>query len=344
MTSYRLTTNGLYRSYRNNLGKNNSRLKETMTTVQTGRQFNTYAEDPAAASEAWRLRRSYWRTGDQIDNSNYLSSKFQSAYNAMDSIVDGDSEVPGLDGIYSAVTGISDSAGSSRTALGKELIQKAENMVAVLNSKYGDDFIFAGADGAKAPFEWQGSRLLYRGVDVNAAETDPEYAKLDKMAREATYVDIGLGMELDANGQIKPNTAFNSAISGLKFLGYGKDNNLAVTMHELGEIFSRCDVTDGSYTTAGDEERASELLDQLHDQIRYSQNQHVQLSSDAKFLHTNLSELEEIKSELNEQIVEVEEKDMGEAITEMSWAQYCYNAALRIGTNLLSQSLIDYMN
>ena len=32
-----------------------------------------------------------------------------------------------------------------------------------------------------------------------------------------------------------------------------------------------------------------------------------------------------------------------EAITNMVWAQYCYNAALKIGTNILSESLIDYM-
>ena len=29
---------------------------------------------------------------------------------------------------------------------------------------------------------------------------------------------------------------------------------------------------------------------------------------------------------------------------EMYWAQYCYQASLRIGTDLLSQSLFDYMN
>ena len=35
---------------------------------------------------------------------------------------------------------------------------------------------------------------------------------------------------------------------------------------------------------------------------------------------------------------------MADAITGLSWQQYCYNAALKIGNQLLSQSLIDYMN
>jgi flagellar hook-associated protein 3 FlgL len=70
MSTFRITTNGMFRNYRTNLSKNNKRLNDTMTTVQTERKFNTYAEDPAAASKAFRLRRSYWLTEDQIDNNN----------------------------------------------------------------------------------------------------------------------------------------------------------------------------------------------------------------------------------------------------------------------------------
>ena len=49
-------------------------------------------------------------------------------------------------------------------------------------------------------------------------------------------------------------------------------------------------------------------------------------------------------NELNEQILEIEQVDMADAITEFSWAQYCYNAALKVGNSILSQSLIDYMS
>ena len=45
----------------------------------------------------------------------------------------------------------------------------------------------------------------------------------------------------------------------------------------------------------------------------------------------------------NAQILDVMQVDLAEAITNFSWQQYCYNAALKIGNQLLSQSLIDYM-
>ena len=352
-STYRITTNGLYRNYRTNLTKNNKKLNDAMTTVQTSRKFNTYAEDPATASKAWRLRRSYWLNGDQIDNNNYLISKYESAHNAMGAIVDGDvgngEYGLGLEGILSAIEGANGAAGSARAALGKQLVQTSENMVSMMNSKYGDDFIFAGADGDNIPFAWDTAddgtaRLLYRGVDVNSKEGTEEYAKLQKMANETNYVDIGLGMKEDDNGKIVTGSAFNGAISGLNFLGYGEDENLAVVVRELGEIYSRTDPETGNYTQAGDAERAEELLNKVHETIRYSQGQHVQLNADAKYLNTNLKQLQQTKDELDNQIVDAEDKDMAEASTEMTWAQYCYNAALRIGTNILSQSLIDYMS
>ncbi len=412
LSSYRITTNGVFRNYRTNLSKNNKRLSDTMTDVQTQRTFNTYAEDPAAASKAFRLRRNYWLTNDQIDTNNYLISKYESAYTAMGAVVDGDVDHPGLDGIIASIEGVSGSAGASRTALGRELIATSESIVSMMNSKYADDFIFAGADGGNLPFAWDTDSksepiLRYRGIDVSTPRTEyrsadfrfplktlqgsavltkdeyktatgkeisdadytnyqamytryndaktayeaanPGYTfedavKLNDMAEETTYVDIGLGMQEDASGNIVRGSAFNSSVSGLSFLGYGEDKNLAVIVREIGEIFSRADPETGDYESETDKKRADELLTKLHDAVRYSQGQHVQLSADAKYLRTNLEQLKTNKDELNTQIMDTESMDAAEAITEMSWAQYCYNAALRIGTNILSNSLIDYMS
>ncbi len=366
----------MFRNYRGNLNKNGIRLNDTMINVQTQRKFNTYAEDPAAASNAWRMRRSYWRTNDQIDNTNHIISKYESAWTAMHSIVDGDSEHPGLDGLLASIEGISGTAGAGRVALGRELIATSENIVSVINSKYGDDFIFSGADGEDIPFRWENNKLYYRGVDVATPKTDyrtsdfinadgsfnqtkydeakaayeentfydfDDALKLSDMAHEATYVDIGLGMKEDEKGNIVTDSAFDSALSGLNMLGYGKDENLALIVRELGTIFSRADPDTGEYKSSSDRDRADHLLNALHDSIRDAQGQHVQLDARAKYLKTNLEQLKTNKNELNEQIMETESMDPAEAITEMTWAQYCYNAALRIGTQILSQSLIDYM-
>ena len=347
--AFRITTNGLMRSYRTSLGKINGKVYDTMERVQTTRNFSTSAEDPAAASKAFQLRRSFWRAQDHIDNSNYLLNKIQMGWSATDAIVDGDGSTPSLDGIRSSLSAISDTTATGRPLLGKELVEKSEAIVMCMNVRYNEEFVFAGIDGMNVPFSWgENGELLYRGVDVSAAEGTEDYEKLQKMATETGYVDVGLGLEEDENGDIVDSSAFNSAISGIGFLGYGLDEdgeskNLAVLMNELGNILMDCDRDTGDYADAGDKERANALVGKLLDSIGRVQEQHVSLSSQSEYLQVNLKHLEETQYTLNTEISELEQMDPALAVTEMYWTQYCYQAALKIGNDLVSQTLFDYL-
>ena len=468
--SFRITTNGMFHSYRGNLSRANRNLFNTMLQVQTERKFNSYAEDPAAANRAFQMRRSYWNTGNQIDNTNYLLSKFQTGWDALGSIVDGDTEHPGLDGILTSLRGITGTAGAGRSILGQTLMSTAEAIVGAMNVRYGDTYVFAGANGLDVPFTWRTEKdangneikiLQYRGIDVDtpddrinltelAAElgvtdslkkerpltqeqfdaltedggagyaslegspdNDPvsnfeeylqqyrndhtekegdegyvddfgvyqkwyetkngidydtglnlleydeavaaneasDYTKLLQMNNESTLVDIGLGFRLNEDGiTINPATAYNSALSGIQILDFGVDDegyarNIVSLMRELGEIFNRCDDETGDYNKdyPGDEARAEELVVKLRESIGRVQEQHAILDGKSDYLQKNLVQLDDNKFNLNEEILDIEEMDMAAAIQNMMWAQYTYNAALRIGTQILSQSLFDYL-
>lgn len=419
--SFRITTNGMFHSYRGNLSRANKNLFKSMVQVQTERKFNSYAEDPATANRAFQLRRSYWNNGNQIDNSKYLLSKFQTGWDALDSIVDGNDDHPGLDGIIASLRGITGTAGAGRSILGQTLMSTAEAIVGAMNVRYGDTYVFAGADGLNVPFTWsEDGKLLYRGVPVDAiadpaaafeqlkaSSADPDavterplseeeynkkreeeleagndneytkdfewyklayaekyqvsrddldayytnttaYAELEKMNNESTLVDIGLGFRLDEDGTINPATAYNSALSGIQVLGFGLDEdgdalNIVSLMQELGEIFNRCDPETGSYAQDGDAERAEVLVGKLRSAVGRVQEQHAVLDGKSDYLQKNLDQLQDNKLNLNEEIESVERMDMAEAIENMMWAQYTYNAALRIGTQILSQSLFDYL-
>ena len=86
--NFRITSNGMFRNYRNNLYTTRKNVTKAMEAVQTERNFTAYSEDPAAASRAFQLRRSMWRTEDQINNNNYISGKFELAFQALESVVD----------------------------------------------------------------------------------------------------------------------------------------------------------------------------------------------------------------------------------------------------------------
>ena len=58
---FRITTNMLMNTYRYNLQGSTGKLSDARDKVLTHRNFNSYAEDPAAATQAFRLRRDYYQ-------------------------------------------------------------------------------------------------------------------------------------------------------------------------------------------------------------------------------------------------------------------------------------------
>lgn len=341
----RITSNAMMKNYKSNLMKSTNVLYNSMTQVMTRRKFNSYAEDPAAATQAFQLRRSAWRTESQIENSQTVTHKFNTAYEAVDSIFETVTTITKDE----TLRALNDPTGGGRKSLGILLDQRAEDLVQSLNAKYGDNFIFAGNDGENVPFSWDEAtgQLLYRGVNVNAEEGTEDYEKLQQMMKETTYVDLGMGLQEDASGNIISTSAFNSALSGLSITGFGVDeeglpNNVVSIVKELSDILGRCD-EDGNWASTEDQERAVALQKKLDTSLGDITSQHTELSTKVSFLNTNEERLKSTADTLNTQIVGVENVDMADAITAMSYAQYCYNAALRVGTNILSQSLIDYM-
>ena len=341
----RITSNAMMKNYKSNLMKSTNVLYNSMTQVMTQRKFNSYAEDPAAATQAFQLRRSAWRTESQIENSQTVTHKFNTAYEAVDSIFETVTTITKDE----TLRALNHPTGGGRKSLGILLDQRAEDLVQSLNAKYGDNFIFAGNDGENVPFSWDEAtgQLLYRGVNVNAEEGTEDYEKLQQMMKETTYVDLGMGLQEDAAGNIISTSAFNSALSGLSITGFGVDeeglpNNVVSIVKELSDILGRCD-EDGNWASTEDQERAVALQKKLDTSLGDITSQHTELSTKVSFLNTNEERLKSTADTLNTQIVGVENVDMADAITAMSYAQYCYNAALRVGTNILSQSLIDYM-
>lgn len=380
---FRITTNGTMRTYRSNLLGSRNKLNSAMIKVQTHRQFNSYAENPLGASKAWQLRRSMWRTQDQIGNVQMLKNFNQTAWIALDAICDGTDDQPGLNAFPDIEEALNDPNAGGRKALGQSILSQVEALVSNMNTKYGDNYVFAGTDGLNAPFTWQGDKLCFRGIDVNSKQMEvktledfpkndgsgeydedaykayleeyanSDYGKLEKYSKEKIYVDIGMGMQEDENGEFITSTGYDSSLCGINYLGFGLDedgdsNNIVMLMKEAGEILSRCDADSGAFENTdsvnGDRKRLEVLFDKIHAKIGDVSEKHVELTADTTFLEKAELQLNERNDLLNEQREGIEGIDPADAISEMLWANYCYQASLKIGNQVLSQSLLDYMN
>ena len=373
----RITTNTTLYTYQKNLMKSSNQLYSAMNSVITGRNFDTYAADPAAATRAFQIHSSLNATNTQASNNNAVLKKFSTAWDVADDMIDklviDLAQAP-------ALKGLSDTHLSTLNTQGDVIFSGAESIIQSLNNTYNGSYIFAGADTQNPPFaiETEGDKhyVTYRGIrldDPNSAYYEKEYLDengntvprdssdpskgnytnqemLEKWDSEHLYVDIGIGFELDRDDNVIPSTAFDSAISGADFIGGagldedGDPKNIVSIMLRLSEVFKGYDQENKTWSDAGDKEDAERLMGKLTKAQSALSNQHVNLETKAEYLETNQSQLESSFDALNTELNSIERVDRVEAILTLSAAQTSYNAALQVGANVIPQSLMDYLN
>ena len=340
---FRVTTNGTLRTYRGNLAKASWNQYYAMNTVLTGRRFNSFSEDPALAAQSFRVHAASARNEFQRKTSESAIHKFESAQASLQEIADQYNTA-----LDQAEQGVDGSKSSAREEIGKTLLNTAEGMVKTLNAKYGDKFVFAGANGEEAPFELKDGKLYFRGIDMATQDPD-ELAKLEEWSKESTYVDIGLGLQLDENEQVIPSTAFNTAISGAGLLGFGtyedgSPKDIISLTAQLGQLLVDSAADGSDKMNEADQEKANALFDKMQESYSAFNPNRAELDTKAQFLKSNDTRLTSTGDTLTEQYESLDRVDLADALSTFVYAQYSYNAALRVGNNVLSQSFIDYMS
>lgn len=439
----RSTTNGVLKSYRYNLQRSSYTLNKAMNTVLTGRNFDTYAADPATAARCFQMRRSFQRVNSQYSVSESVTRKYEQAWSALGSVVDDVNNQKTSSAYQDILHSINDPTASGRNSLGQSLTELAKGIVQTMNGRYGDNFIFAGADGLKVPFTWgEDGTLCYRGIPVDAAvpdiamsngapltlndqgqydpagtnyllsggvktisvddyeaavkagnaptvlrdttgagqlvdadgnistteryylvldnsktiskadyeQAEKDLASLDYLSKsEVKYADLGLGLQEDGKtGEVIGSSVFNVALQGINFLGYGVDadgdpKNIVSIISRMGQILLNCDATTGAFAE-GERDEFQRLADKFEASAALLQDKHIELDTQADFLKSNQTQLENMAYTLEQQFLGIEDVDPAEAISQLSWAKYCYNTALKVGNSILSQSLMDYIN
>ncbi len=330
----RITTNLILNNYQRNLTSSNVELNSTMNKVLTNRTFNKASEDPAAASKAFKLRKEYLANDDYLNNVQSVISHYDAVESSTMEMNDIVKEANAL-----VLEGINGSTSlSARASIAESLRNMQESLVYNANAKLGDSFLFGGQNASSVPFELTDGKLTYLGIDVSSSDASDQ-AALEQMSQEEIYVDIGLGLSFES-GTINTNSAFNKAVSGLNVLGYGTndegvDKNIVNLLGELADELEKDTL---------DDDKIQQLTSQLTESKDGLTDFLTLLGIKSNFLENTENRLTDNQTNLNEKIDSLENVDLAEAITNYSWAQYAYNAALKIGNGILSQSFIDFMS
>lgn len=338
----RITTNSLIRNYKSGLGKALVNMTGAMDHVMTHRSFNSVAENPAAAARSSQLRRKYLQNEDHLSLLKDVQGRQDSQEDALMQIYSASSKIAEN---YSVQVLNGTNGKDARSTFASAIREFQQSMVLSLNTSYEDTFLFSGADGKNPPFKISsdGKTLTYRGIDVNTQ--DPaQLAKLKEMTKENQYVDLGFGLSLTKNqntsiSSVVSSSAFDISLPGINAIGYGMDdkgmsNNLISLAGQMAEVLE---------ADAFDSEKYGQLMTKFKGVSDKVLRNVTELGVKSEFLEATKSRLTDTNISLQEQITSVEGVDMADAITNFTWAQYAYNAALKVGTNVLSPSFIDFM-
>lgn len=331
----RITTNTIIDGYKKRLNISQNDMYSTMTQVQTGRRFSSGHEDPNAAYREMQLSRQISNNSTYTDIVKKNISRLNLTESSIQQISDigktviKDDVITGLQGTYTE---------EARETLVTSIRNSIDSMVNIMNNRYGENYLFAGADTQNLPFEYDAENnvLTYRGIDV----TNGNMADLDDLSIEKLYTNIGFGFQYGDDGNIIDSSAFDLSNPGINVFGYGTDTdgdpqNLIVMLGDLANKLEEENIDWPSASALAD--KASAALNKLSDS-------QTALGVKVDFLEKTQGRLEDAAIDLQAQLKNNSGIDTAEAATNWAYARYVYNASLQVGTNVLSNSFIDYMS
>ena len=190
------------------------------------------------------------------------------------------------------------------------------------------------------------NRPVEDGTASAAAYSNVGPDGLKALADEQSLVDLGMGLKLNADGTVNSQSAFDAAIPGLSFLGYGTTdvngtevpNNLYTL---LGDI---ADQLDPDVNPNFSMESIQPYLNQFSSKADALMNKITETGTKSNFLTTTKKSLDSMGDAIIAKDDAVEFVEPEDAIMDFYMQQYAYNAALQMGTKIMSKTFLDFMD
>lgn len=162
---------------------------------------------------------------------------------------------------------------------------------------------------------------------------------LDDLANEKVYVDLGFGLQFDEKGDVLPQSAYNSSLPGISFLGYGmnEDGTPKNVYSVMGKIADMLESDNVSL------DAISPYWDSLQQSADGMTTQISEIGAKGIFLNSTQTHLEDTNTNLLSKDNDVEFVEPYDAIMDWMTQQFCYQACLQMGTNILQPTLMDFL-
>lgn len=350
----RITPQMMLSHYKSDVSDAYASLTKAMQHAYDYRAFDRPSDDPLAASQTFDI---HWQMSLNSDYSANITN-LQGVSNTADKILMNVEAVLTQADSTTALKAVNgDMNAQNRSDLARQLLSYRDSIISQMNTKYADNYLFSGAGTGGAPFQLvkdptdpSKDKLYYRGVDVDTGKMkdgSTPTVSLDDLSNEKVYVDIGLGMTLNSDGSVQDQSAYNKSMPGISYLGSGMDANglpkniCSLLSKVAGVLQGSSNETSLSTSELNQIQQYTDAFSTAHDQLVSGQQQ---LGNQIKnVLNSTGDYITSMNSSLAEKDNSVEYVDYTDAIEDYYSQLYCYNASLKVGSQILQQSLMDYI-
>jgi flagellar hook-associated protein 3 FlgL len=298
------------------LQRSYTRMATTQEQISTGRRVNRPSDDPLAAAQA-RLRTAdmegIQRSQDSVASATGWLSATETGLSSIRDILARANELA-LQGANGATPQ------TARNSIAAEIDQLVASAKDALNAKFGDAYVFSGTASDRPPYA--------------AATGDAYQGDIGRILREA-----GPAVTLQVNPDFVPLGGGTAPITALSVLGGGAaagDGRVLDALETLSAHLRGGTAADLAAIASTDLRAIRDNQTALNDAI-------TAVGATSNRADAAMSRLESLEALTDEAIEDLTGVDLAKALTDFTAQQSAYQAALKVGAQVIQPSLVDFL-
>jgi flagellar hook-associated protein 3 FlgL len=309
----RVTSNSFTESFVNQLNLLSARQARLQQQAATGQRIRSPEDDPAAMQRTLALRSENQSLEQFVANIALLKDRATSAFSALQAIKknsDRAGEIATL-------------AGGNRSpeelqAYAREVTQMIQQAVQTMNSKYREQYLFAGTQSDQPPFTI--------ALDTNGNVTSVSYQGNTSVPQNE--IDTGATIAVDAPGENNTGVGARGLVSDNRVGADFFNHLIALQNHLLAGDATAIQNTDAPALQADEDNFIYHISNNGAAQTR---------------LETAATIAGDRSLSLQQMISKEADADLTDTMVQLSQTQNAYQAALQSGALLMQTSLLDYL-
>lgn len=309
----RITNNMMMDNYLENLNKNLTNLTDRQRQVSSGKAINSLSDDPIALISIMNSRSKLSKNAEYaatVDAAQTWVKQTDTSVYQLNQLVQS---------AYETLVQASNDTFQSedKLAAGEYIAQLRDQVLVIGNSQSNNKYLFGGYTVNNRPFTLDvDGNILYNGLKM----ADAANPALDEAGAESIVYEVGVGMTMGIS------------VTGTELLGTGDDN-----------IYSMLDNICQALNTDASADELGTYISKLQNCQTAVLNTESKVGGMMNRLDLLANRYEDEKLTYTDIKSKVEDVDIAEAYMNYVMADTVYNSALKVGTQVIQASILDYL-